>query len=372
MIGLYLHIPFCKKKCHYCDFVITTNRLSATRLTFIASLEKEIAHSRDFLSGKTFETFYIGGGTPSVLSAGELEEIFSLVRKNFKLREDAEITCEVNPGDMTAEKAAAYAGLGINRASLGAQSFNDRTLKLINRDHSSKDILKSVHILRSVGFENISLDLILSLPEETLLDVKHSLNKLVSLGPEHVSLYELTIEEKTVFGNEFRKGRLKLPGEETQLEMLSFARKFLKEKGFCHYELLSYAKPGFRSRHNLLYWANEETLGLGPGAFSYFNGRRFRHSSSVDEYFEKIGNNDWSACEQETLHADKREIESFLLALRLSEGAPLSRFQPVMDKFQGNITGLIEKGLLERTRDRVCLTARGQFFAETVFTELSG
>ena len=371
MIGLYLHIPFCSRRCHYCDFVITTGRDKSRRRDFLPALEKEIRHTRDFFPGRTFETFYLGGGTPSVLEASELREVFRLVRDHFKIKENAEITLEANPNDISAEKAGAFKQLGINRVSLGAQSFNDATLKKINREHTADDIGRSFRILRNAGFGNINLDLILSLPGELFSDVEYSLNKAVGLGPEHISIYELTIEKNTFFGGEFKKGRLGLPDEEIQLEMLSHAREFLKARGFWHYELLSYAKPGFESRHNLLYWANEEYLGLGPGAFSYFNGRRFRNSSTVDEYFKKIGNDDWTAYEEETLTPDKKEIESLLLALRLSEGALVSRFEPVIGKFLENINALTEKGLLDKTADRIYLTPRGQFFAETVFAELA-
>lgn len=371
MIGLYVHIPFCEKKCHYCNFVITGLGPSAKRDRFFAALEKEIVRCTPRFKDIVFDTLYVGGGTPSTMTSEETENFFSMIRGHFHLKLGAEITLEVNPGDVNEEKARLYRSLGVTRVSLGAQSFNENTLKRINRAHGSREILESFELLRKSGFQNISLDLILSLPGETLEDVKHSLNQLAELNPEHVSVYELTIEEKTVFGRAFKEGKLQLPAEEEQLEMLSFASDFLEKNGFRRYELLSYAKPGFESRHNLLYWANQDYLGLGPGAFSYFDGRRFRNSAGFEEYMTKIENDDWSAHEEESLTPEKKEIESFLLALRLRDGAVRSRFAPLLSRYNGTVDRLIDKGLLTQDEKSITLTPRGQLLAETVFTELS-
>jgi oxygen-independent coproporphyrinogen-3 oxidase len=371
MIGLYVHIPFCEKKCHYCNFIVTGLGPSAKRDRFFAALGREIDHYAPRFKDTIFDTLYIGGGTPSTMTSEEAETFFSLLRRRFRVKPGAEITLEANPGDITERKAHLYREMGVNRISLGAQSFNDGTLQRLNRAHGSAEIFESLDLLRGAGFRNISLDLILSLPGETLEDVKRSFHKLVELDPEHVSVYELTIEEKTVFGRAFKEGRLGLPAEEKQIKMLSFARDFLEEKGFRRYELLSYAKPGFESRHNLLYWENEDYLGLGPGAFSYFGGRRFRNSASFEEYIAKIENEDWSAHEEESLTPAKKEIESFLLALRLRDGASRDRFASLPACYNGTIENLIDKGLLAQDECRIRLTPRGQFFAETVFTELS-
>lgn len=336
------------------------------------AFEKEAKHHAPGLKNRIFETLYLGGGTPSVLNENEITRVFEILRHFFKFKKNAEITLEVNPGDVTPAKARLYRELGANRISLGAQSFNDATLKRINRAHDAKATLDSFRILKSAGFKNINLDLILSLPLETLSEVERSLKVLLSLKPQHVSLYELTVEEKTVFGRLNRQGKLKLPPEEAQLEMLTLARGTLKKNGFEHYELLNYAKPGFRSRHNLLYWANQEYLGLGPGAFSYLEGRRFRHSSSVEEYLKKSAKEDWSAFEEETLTFEKKETESFLLALRLTEGVPVKNFKKWIQKHKSEIYLLEEKGLLEIRVSRIKLTSQGQLFSETVFSELSG
>jgi oxygen-independent coproporphyrinogen III oxidase len=371
MIGLYLHIPFCAKKCHYCDFVISPSGTAEKHADFIECLKKEAAERTARFKKIEFDTLYLGGGTPSALRNDEIEKVFEILYKNFKFKKDAEITCETNPGDIDASKANLFQKLGINRISLGAQTFNDETLKRLNRAHDAWAIGESYQILRNAGFQNISLDLILSLPGETLADVQTSLELTKDLDPEHVSLYELTIEEKTVFGREFKNGSLILPSEEDQMEMLKTARAFLIDNGYEHYELLSYAKLGFESRHNKLYWANGEYLGLGPGAYSNYGGSRFRLANSYDQYLQKVKTGDWKPNDEETLTGEKKENESLVLALRLTEGVEIETFQPVIKRLSANIQDLENKGLVEKTSKHLRLTPRGHFFAETVFSELT-
>ena len=223
MTGLYLHIPFCVKKCHYCNFVITTSGSQDKQTEFLSCLEKEMAHYADRFRNVLFETLYLGGGTPSSLSEEALEELLSLVGSYFKFKKDAERTCEVNPGDLDEKKIRVLKEFGFRRISLGAQTFNEDTLKRLNRAHGVEDTLRSYDLLRQSGFQNINMDFILSLPGETLEDVEYSLGKAVKLGVEHISLYELTIEEHTMFGDQHRKGKLGLPDEDTQMKLLSFA-----------------------------------------------------------------------------------------------------------------------------------------------------
>ena len=221
---------------------------------------------------------------------------------------------------------------------------------------------------RKAGITNISADLMLALPGETAADVKRSVKELLKLGPKHISLYELVVHEKTVFGALQKKKRLALPDEDASLEMLLFARGAFKKAGYRHYELLSYAKPGYESRHNHIYWANAEYLGLGPGAFSYIDGRRFQLAGSVDEYLKKMKAGDFSAREEGTLSKEAREAESFVLALRLLKGVPKQKFRRVISRKKDTIRELIAKGLLN---EKFALTERGQLFAETVFSELA-
>ena len=371
MPGLYVHIPFCIRKCHYCDFVIAPADSPDGRAPFLTALDREASRLEPELEGTEFDTVYLGGGTPSTLNAEEFENLFKILRSRFHWKKEAEITCEVNPDDIDSDKASLLKKLGVNRVSLGAQSFHDDTLKSLNRAHDAQAIESSFRLLREAGFANINLDLILSLPGEGWERAQASLEKLATLDPEHVSIYELSIEEKTVFGALHRQGKLRLPEEDEQYEILSKARKFLQERGWRHYELLNYSKPGRESRHNLLYWANEDTVGLGPGAYAYYRGRRTRLTDSYSQYLAKTAAGDWKPLEDETLSEEKREVESFLLALRLIEGAQAERFASVLRQFEEEISDLTENGLLLNEAGRVKLTARGQFLAETVFTELS-
>jgi oxygen-independent coproporphyrinogen III oxidase len=371
MTGLYVHVPFCTKKCHYCDFVIAPGAPASDHAAFLEALEAEAVHAAPVLAGTELDTLYLGGGTPSVLDEREFEELFAILRRSFRWKSGAEITCEANPGDIDAEMAPALKKLGVNRVSLGAQSFHDDTLKKLNRAHDSRAIEASFRALRAAGFDNISLDLMLSLPGEPWERARFSLERLRALDPEHVSIYELSVETGTVFGQWQRQGKLHVPAEEEQLEILSRARMFLKENGYRHYELLNYAKPGSESRHNNLYWANDDTLGLGPGAYSHVGGRRWRSSTSFHEYLSKVRNGDWSAAEDETLDREKKETESFLLALRLTEGVPVERYPGTVKRFVREIGALTEKGLLVHESGRLRLSGRGQFLAETVFAELS-
>ncbi len=371
MTGLYVHIPFCVKKCHYCNFVVTGAGSRPKERLFLELFEKEAARHAGAFRAKKFDTLYVGGGTPSALETRDLEEVFTILRLFFRFKKNAEITCEANPGDLTPSKVRALRSAGVNRVSLGAQTFRDRTLERLNRAHGAAAITSSFNTLRREGFDNISLDLMLALPGETIEDVRRSLEEAVRLDPEHVSLYELVVEDATVFGRRHAKGKLVLPPEETQLEMLTHARSFLKSRGYRHYELLSYAKPGRESAHNRIYWANGEYLGLGPGAFSYLAGRRYRNSSSFDEYMKKTAAGDWSAHEEEVLTAEKKETESFLLALRTAEGAAKKKFSDFLRKRKNSAASLLETGLIESKNGKIKLTERGQLFAETVFSEFS-
>lgn len=371
MAGLYLHIPFCSRKCHYCNFVITRAGSAEKHSHFLDALEREMDAAAPLARGLRFETLYVGGGTPSALSIGESRRVLAAVGRCFDVASDAEITWEANPADTHREKAAAWKSFGVNRVSLGAQSFHDDTLKRLNRDHDAAGIREAFGALRAEGFSNVSLDLMLSLPGDTLDRVRESLEAAVELSPEHISLYELVIEPGTVFERLFKRGRLALPKEDTELEALVFARDFLKEKGYTHYELLSYAKSGYASRHNLIYWKNEEYLSFGPGATSYRQGRRWKTALSVEEYMKKAEKGDWTAAEEETLAEDKKEIESLLLALRLSEGVSIARFAKTLNALKPAVDGLVVQGLVVHDGAKLKLTPRGQFFAETVFTELS-
>ncbi|MCG3177096.1 MAG: Oxygen-independent coproporphyrinogen-III oxidase-like protein [Candidatus Omnitrophica bacterium] len=372
MTGLYVHVPFCQKRCHYCDFVVTTDLAEARRRGYLEAVAAESRHRAASLGSRVFDTLYLGGGTPSVLTAGEMERLFEAIRASLSVRDGAEITLEMNPSLLDEDKLRRWRTLGVSRVSLGAQVFDDTQLASVNREHTAGDIDRCFRLLRDHGYDDISLDLILSLPGETEEVFERTLERTLELAPDHVSLYELVVEPKTVFGRRMAAGRLERPDEQLQLDRLRRARRTLTRAGYEHYELLSYARPGHRSVHNRIYWDNQEYLGLGPGAYSYWEGRRYRTAATLEEYLARAASGDWSASEQETLSAPEREVESLLLALRLLDGVELSRFRSVLDRKRATVDALIDKELLTETPERLRLTERGIFFAETVFSELSG
>ncbi len=371
MKGLYAHVPFCARRCHYCDFVVTTSADPADRASFLESFAREADARRESAGPAPFDTLYLGGGTPSRLDDLEIEALFGILRARFRFAPDAEITIEANPEDVTTAKARLWRALGVNRASVGAQTFDDATLARLNRSHRAQETRTAVEALREAGIENVSLDLILSLPGESTAAALASVEAAIALAPQHVSVYELTVEEGTAFGRMRRAGRLALPPEETALETLTAARSRLTAAGYDHYELLSFSQVGFRSRHNLLYWRNAEYLGLGPGAWSYLGGTRSRVADSHEAWLEKARRGDFSPCESERLDPARVPFESLLLSLRLSEGAEEARFAGAVRALEPSIAKLSDQGLLVRADGRLKFTERGKLFAETVFAELS-
>ena len=368
--GLYLHIPFCQVKCHYCNFVITLDQSKNMRERFFAALEREAEDARRRFGALQFETFYWGGGTPSLLRPEELERIFSKVRELFRFSKDPEITIEINPGDVDGEKIAACRRLGVNRASVGAQAFQDSLLQKMGRPHSVEAIERTFELLRGHGFENLSLDLIFRLPGQTLGDFQESLHRALSLGPSQITLYDLEIHDKTKFGMMQKKGELTLPNEDLHFEMFELAVKTLESAGYRHYELLSFAKPGFESRHNQLYWDNQEYLGLGPGAFSYMNGVRYQFAADVPQYLKKCEDSDWTPDTLDVLTEDQKEMETLLTGLRLDQGLDLGRIPGLGRELEPGFRELHEAGLLERSESRLRLTFKGRALAETVFSFL--
>lgn len=369
--GLYLHIPFCRRKCHYCDFVITLDAAGRLRPLFFEAIEREIHRVRERYGRLSFDTIYFGGGTPSMLSAAEMKQVLIWLRKNFnfRVRADAEIetTFEINPEDAEPEKLKAFRALGFNRASLGAQSFHDRLLRQIGREHTRSDIQQAVSRLREAGFENISLDLILKLPGQTVLDVQDSLRHAIELGVGQVSLYDLDLHNSTVFGALAKKGKLRLPEEEEHMHMYESARKMLEEAGYQGYELSNFAKPGFESHHNLIYWHNQEYLGLGPGAFSYLDGVRYQFASSVKRYLDKIGSGRWMHDTEDKISEEQREVETLLTGLRLKEGVDVNTLGKIKEDIQTQAAG---SDLFNLNQNRLCLSLRGRLLAESAFSLL--
>ncbi len=366
-LGLYLHIPFCRSRCPYCNFISLEDPDARTRERFFRDLRLEISRVRQRSGAFRFDTIYLGGGTPSVLDPAEVVGLLETIRTDFDVAPGAEITCEWNPGDREEKKLSILKGAGVNRISLGAQSFHDGLLSRLGRRHSSADILKTFEGLRAAGIGNISLDLMLRIPGQTFEDFQHSLERCVKLGAEQVSLYDLEVHPGTQFGRLRSRGELALPGEAEHALMYQAAGKVLEWAGYEHYEISNFAKPGFASRHNLIYWRNQEYLGLGPGAFSYREGVRSQFAKDIPRYLEKCEAGDWRNDEEDVLSEAEKETETFAMGLRLKAGITPGDFPAIYPALAPRIGVLTEEGLLEQKDGKVRLTARGQFLSEDIF-----
>ena len=317
-----------------------------------------------------FDTLYLGGGTPSELNANEMVRLFKVLRNHFDFRANTEITCEVNPGDINKEKLEVYHNLGINRISLGAQSFNEKLLAEINRPHGVREIFDTASLLRKLGFTNISLDLIIRLPDQTLDDVGNALSAAISLDVNQVTVYDLEVHEKTVFGVRMKQGELKLPTVEEHEQMFDLVESMLTQAGYIHYELLSFAKPGFESKHNLIYWNNGEYLGFGPGAFSYMNGVRYQFARDVSRYLKKCAAGELTNDVEDRLTEEEKETETLITGLRLKEGVDLNRFRLIRKRIEEHVLPLVKEKLIEHSGSRIHLTAHGRRVAEKILPEL--
>jgi oxygen-independent coproporphyrinogen III oxidase len=265
--GIYLHIPFCRQACHYCDFHFSTSRAGQRTLT--EAIAAELAIQKNYLEGEIINTIYFGGGTPSLLSGIELATLMESIHKNFQVSETAEITLEANPDDMSASILGEFSGEGINRLSIGIQSFDDAILQYMNRAHSAESALRAVHLARKSGFNNISIDLIYAVPGLSEEGWYRTIREAIALSPEHLSAYSLTIEPKTVFGHRAARKTLEPVDDDVAARHFEMLMDELEAAGFDHYEISNFSKPGYHSKHNSNYWSGEKYLGVGPSAHSY-------------------------------------------------------------------------------------------------------
>ncbi len=322
MAGIYIHIPFCKSKCYYCDFY-SSQDISKTE-QFISSLLIEIEQKKNYLiDNETIETIYFGGGTPSVLNPKQIQEILSKIYTTYNFSSKTEITFELNPDDITEEYLMLLKKAGINRLSIGLQSFNNNMLKLMNRRHDVKQAINSVKIAKNIGFNNISVDLIYGLPNTNLDFLKDELDKIIKLDIQHISAYHLTYEDKTVFKNYLEKGKLReLPDTESQKQFV-YLTKFFEDNGFEQYEISNFAKNNLYSKHNSNYWFGVEYIGLGPSAHSYNKQSRQWNIANVKKYIAEIENNN-IFYEKENLTVNDKYNEYLLTRLRTKWGIDLN------------------------------------------------
>ena len=361
----YVHIPFCTQICYYCDF----SKVFIKNQPVDAYLEHLIQETRSYEIGK-LRTLYIGGGTPTALSAQQLAYLLTELPKVMDLSEVEEFTIEANPGDLDPDKIAVLKDSQVNRVSLGVQTFDNKMLKKIGRSHQEQDIYDNIRHLKQAGFDNISIDLIYALPGQTMDQVKENVAKAIDLDIPHMSLYSLILENHTVFMNRMRRGKLPLPKEELEAEMFEYIIEELEKGGFEHYEISNFSKPGFESRHNLVYWDNAEYYGLGAGASGYVDGIRYKNHGPIRHYLEAVEAGKARITEEYLTLEEKMEEELFL-GLRKKTGVSKARFEEKFgisfDQRYGQVVAsLTEQGLLVPDDKQVRMTKRGLFLGDTV------
>ena len=361
----YVHIPFCTQICYYCDFskVFIKNQPVDS---YLEHLLQEF-HSYDI---QKLRTLYIGGGTPTALSAPQLEVLLDGLTKNLDLSVLEELTIEANPGDLDEYKIAVLKNSAVNRVSLGVQTFDDKMLKKIGRSHLERDIYENIDRLKLAGFDNISIDLIYALPGQTMDQVKDNVAKAIALDIPHMSLYSLILENHTVFMNRMRRGKLPLPKEEVEAEMFEYIIAELEHAGFEHYEISNFSKHGFESRHNLMYWDNAEYYGIGAGASGYVNGVRYKNHGPIRHYLKAVEEGNARINEEHLSLREQMEEEMFL-GLRKKTGVSKARFEEKFGTSFENVYGqvvrdLCHQGLLQVEGQQIRMTKKGLFLGDTV------
>ena len=383
-LELYVHIPFCVRKCAYCDF-LSFSKGDQERASYVDALIREIKSKKEQFQDACVTSVFLGGGTPSILKGEETARIFRVLKENFTFLEQAEITMEVNPGTVTEDKINAWKSSGVNRLSIGLQSVNDDELKMLGRIHSFHEFLETWQLVRKAGFTNVNVDLISAIPGQTVESWIKTLTTVADLEPEHLSAYSLIIEEETPFyekyGNE--EGEKLLPDEDTERNIYEVTEQILNARGYHRYEISNYAKDGFECKHNLGYWNRKEYLGLGLGASSLINETRFHNTNNLAEYLSaqwisKTGNEFYEKCsvvkEVQKLSKQEQMEEFMFLGLRKTEGVSEKAFKKAFQADIRSIYGdiienLIEKGLLQNCADSLFLTKKGVDISNYVMSE---
>lgn len=373
MLGLYIHVPFCLKKCRYCDFLSYIYKEEAVQI-YLDGLIKEMQLLDTLLQQeeKIISSVYLGGGTPTCLSRDALTLILESASKYFSWLPEIEITVEANPGTIDYQKLHALRVAGVNRLSLGVQAFQENMLAVLGRIHTAQDVFKAVKIIRKSGFDNLNLDLIFGIPRQTLEDWKESLHLAISLNPEHVSLYWLLLEEGTILKQDVEEGKLLPCSEEIEVVMYKEACEIMEVNGFNHYEISNWARPGRECQHNLNYWKNHEYLGLGPGAHSFIGGYRYFNIPVLEDYLERLDKGKLPIAGQEKVNLQLEATETAFLGLRLREGLDLDNYAARFgcsfeERYEQEIELLRKNGLIE-VRDRhLKLTSKALPVANEVF-----
>ena len=374
-LGLYIHIPFCQKKCNYCDFYSLTciNRLSE----YICAISKQIENDSPLYKDYEFDTVFIGGGTPSLVLPKDFNSLVNSIKNNLNLTQGCEFSLEANPGTLTKEKLIAYKNAGVNRLSMGLQSTNENELKMLGRIHTLDDFKESFRLARECGFDNISVDLMYSLPNQTKKDFIKSLKDVISYNPEHISSYLLKIEKNTYFGK--IENSLSLPDDDEQYNTYILMCELLEKNGYMQYEISNFAKKGYESNHNKRYWLSEEYVGIGPSAHSYFNGKRYSYKSNLEEYLSELSQ---TGTVKKIYEAENDEFEAqitksdeyLMLKLRLSDGINqneyFSRFgEELLEKYP-KLKSYVSLGYMKLKDNSYSFTPKGFFVSNYILTDI--
>ena len=383
-IGIYVHVPFCTAKCGYCDFNSYANHEHLIP-AYADTLVKDAGLWVEVVGGRPVETIFFGGGTPSLNPVDEMATILDGLRARFDVAPDAEISLEANPGSLSTSYLSGLRGIGFNRLSIGVQSFDDEELVQLDRIHTADDARRALACAREAGFDNVNLDLIYGLPEQPLSGWQRTLEEAFALAPEHLSLYALTVEEGTPLARDIARGRVTAPDADAQAEQYEWTQDRLAQAGYEHYEISNWARPGYRCRHNLIYWQNREYLGLGAGAHSFLNGVRFSSVLLPNRYVELVdasvaararGTGEMRHVAGTELITEELSIsDTLILGLRLTDGIDLdafaARYGRSVDEVHGSVIDeFVGYGLLERTATHLRLTPRGRLLSNELFQRL--
>jgi putative oxygen-independent coproporphyrinogen III oxidase len=371
IFGIYIHIPFCQKKCRYCDFA-SQPIVSASQLDhYFSCLNQEILHR----AHGTISTIYFGGGTPSLADEGQLASVLDSLLERMQFESNLEITLEANPATLDQEKLENLRVLGVNRIALGVQSTQDKYLKTLGRSHTTEQTLQSIQDIRAQGFSNLSCDLMFGLPGQTLSEFQHDLKTLLQWNPEHISMYALSLEESTPLEKDVRRGIIPEPDDDIAAEMYTWAIAELKQHGYQQYEICSFSKPGHECQHNTIYWKNKSYLGFGTGAHSFERGIRKWNESRPASYEEKIIKRQSALSGEEKLQGRARIAEHLIVGLRLSEGVNKQEIQEYYGQnweqdFAPALAKMVAQGLLLDENNTLKLTAQGVLLSNRVFREI--
>ncbi|MBC1479158.1 radical SAM family heme chaperone HemW [Listeria seeligeri] len=371
--AVYIHIPFCEHICYYCDF----NKVFLEGQPvdeYVDLLIKEMQITAANKQMEPIDTVFVGGGTPTTLNEAQIAKLCTAIQEIFPMKEEVEFSFEANPGDLSVAKVQTMKDYGVNRISMGVQSFNNDLLKKIGRIHTVKDVYQSVENMRTVGFENVSIDLIFSLPGQTEADFQDTLNQALALDLPHYSAYSLIIEPKTIFYNLMQKGKLFLPGQDAEANMYDLLLVEMEKYGRKQYEISNFAKEGFESKHNITYWSNEHYYGFGAGAHGYIGNTRYSNFGPIKKYMEPLQENKLPVFQQKELTLKEKMEEEMFLGLRKVSGVSKAGFQRKFGQdldatFQNAIQKTMAKGWLENNEENVALTRNGRFLGNNVFQE---